>query len=661
MAMHWVGWLTIGAWVACGCGESGGSEPANDGEVAASSSTTSSTNLEGTATTSTATTTDGAGSGASTDQGSTSSSSTAAEGGAGGSGGAPSETDPDVSGAGGSGGTLGADVDEGADTPLPEGWREVNGVVNIVDELAAEEVEAYLTYSGQADVRPTLGYTTKLFFEQYVDEYDFLFLASDQRYDGGPAAAFQTVRRPYIPGTGIDEPFVDYTYEGYSRLRGAIGINNPGEGFLPPLFHETLHYWAVDFDPSFGFGSGLDYQDPSHWGYTSVHGQLGGFDETTLECATPAGQGPDECMPEDNGRFRYLLGSFAPNVNNKDYAPLELYLMGLIPLEEVPPVYLLLQDAEFVDFDDMTGQITIEASGISEILMDDIVARHGERELASAEERAFKSAFAIVSRQPVSDEMMDIVAVWAEVFGKRPREDYSWTSFEEKALGLATMDTTLGRRRTPDDPLPTEPMLGELAIDCDIYAQDCPEHMTCIGDLEPYCAAHGGVAEGDPCYATNDCLPGLTCIGSTEDDGFVCTPYCNLNDAAEKACSTLCPTGTVSLVDPESLEEGPAFCLPGYGPACDPLASDCPDGQACYGAFEPSCSVAGDVPVGSPCTVGGEACEPGATCLGFDDVGAYCVAFCDPDGLVADKACDTLCERGEVTAGESTVCAPPSE
>src|SRR5262249_26522351 len=143
-------------------------------------------------------------------------------------------------------------------------------------------------------------------------------------------------------------------YETTGRVRGVIGI--PYEpGAFPPLPHETLHYWAVDLDDRFGFGVGLDASSsyPSHWGYASINGILGGFDGSTLRCQTPAGAMPPNCTAQSGGRIRYVTGPFAPQSNSfrgVPFAPIELYLMGLVPKTDVPPSMTVLNAATIVDF-----------------------------------------------------------------------------------------------------------------------------------------------------------------------------------------------------------------------------------------------------------------------------------------------------------------------
>jgi hypothetical protein len=100
-----------------------------------------------------------------------------------------------------------------------------------------------------------------------------------------------------------------------------------------PSLHELMHRWGNYV---------LDVPEaPGHWGFSNVGGQLGGWADGTL-------------VDLRDGTFRAtsaLGGRFWPNSNGGNivpYAPLELYLMGLIPAGEVPPL-TFANDVAWVD------------------------------------------------------------------------------------------------------------------------------------------------------------------------------------------------------------------------------------------------------------------------------------------------------------------------
>ena len=234
----------------------------------------------------------------------------------------------------GEGGAAGAtEVDL---VPLPDGSREVDGIVNLVSADAAASLDAFLL--DQSPELETERHDTRdlvnLFLTYYEERYDFVFFFTDHDVPNVmEAGVTEVVTNEPVPG-GSDAIKISLAgYRTTGRLKSAIGIPYV-PNFLPPLGHEVLHYWANYLDASFGFGVGLNEDYGPHWGFTSVNGQLGGFDGSTLHCESPAGAMLSACDAASAGRYRYTAAAFGPNANEfkaTPYSPLELYLMGLVP------------------------------------------------------------------------------------------------------------------------------------------------------------------------------------------------------------------------------------------------------------------------------------------------------------------------------------------
>jgi hypothetical protein len=324
----------------------------------------------------------------------------------------------------------------------------LGGIVNLIDADAAQDLDDFLLEKPMANLTRPLN----LFLTYYEERYDFVFLFSENDFPGiGAAGAFVPINSPARVGTGAVSEILEPGIRTNGRVKGAIGVQYRSL----PFAHEIAHYSAVLFDKSFGFGVGKGYSDQGHWGFAGVHGILGGFDPKTLSCQTPPGAAPKDCEPEANGRYRYVVGAFGPSGNVVPYAPLELYLMGLGTLDEVPTEIPLLQDAEEVkgSLDASTRTEVVEAAGMSTIAMSDITARYGVVTPLPANERHFTSAFVIVSATPVSGQVFADISVYAAVFGDRGTR-VNITSFVDTNGGRATIDTLLGPRRAVNDPPP---------------------------------------------------------------------------------------------------------------------------------------------------------------------------------------------------------------
>lgn len=185
--------------------------------------------------------------------------------------------------------------------------------------------------------------------------------------------------------------------------------------------------------------------------------------------------------------------------------------------------------------------------------------------------------------------------------------------------------------------------------ECDPGAQDCPADQKCTPFArEPGCcvdsthcvADAGDKLEGEPCTRerdSDDCAKGLFCLTATS------------GGSGDGTCVGLCdplaadPCGAGACVQ---FNDG---VLPLCRPPCDPLAPDCPEGQACYGVLTEQAFVClgGSYPedggdIGDPCdTVSG--CRAGLLCAPQPELAA----------CAADLCCTPVCPIG------ATTCPPP--
>lgn len=335
--------------------------------------------------------------------------------GAGGSGGAGGQ-----GGNGGNGGSGG-----GGGTELPTVRVYSPRLAGIVDADVADSVREKLRQNPEADLIHAL----ELFYDVFPDEFDFVFFFTE--VEGSSASGIHTpMNRPAIPGTGIDSAYSNPRSPS-STLRSAISLRLGSNG---PTLHEVLHYWAVNLSTDLGF-----YR--SHWQYAGVNGQLGGFDPDTLYCQTPAGTRPP-CTPEGDGTTIYVVDHFGGIANGGDsvpYAPLELYLMGLIPSEEVPPTPIFV---DVVEDELVEGIRIIRAQELRIVEIEDIIAEHGARTLKTEDERAFRAAFVLVTEEEPTTAQIEMADKWVAMFGCHDPERWLYC-FEEATDGLATMDVIL--------------------------------------------------------------------------------------------------------------------------------------------------------------------------------------------------------------------------
>ncbi|MCA9716807.1 MAG: hypothetical protein KC468_19195, partial [Myxococcales bacterium] len=183
-------------------------------------------------------------------------------------------------------------------------------------------------------------------------------------------------------------------------------------------------------------------------------------------------------------------------------------------------------------------------------------------------------------------------------------------------------------------------------IDCDIFAQDCPEGQKCAAydsDMDGawdsvQCVDAGDGQLEDPCTAE----PGLTGVDSC-DLGYMCW---NLDEEGVGVCEALCtgtpenpmcPPGSQCVICQDCVFP---ICLGG----CDPLLQDCIGDEVCIGdpngeGFLCVLDASGDMaPEGTPCEFA-NVCNAGTMCVSPafypnpDCQGSLgcCAPFCDLD------------------------------
>ena len=272
------------------------------------------------------------------------------------------------------------------------------------------------------------------FFE---DDFDFVFVINNTEKDfSKPGNGITFALRTYpesglgllttfpdgLPYVKLDTPLEEET----SRLMTMIHFAHKEAIRKGPALHEMMHRWG-----NFVLPGPREYA--MHWGFSDVGGQLGGF--TDLE------------LLEDgtfHGFNRYRQDAcFSPNTpsaewdtrNSIPYAPLELYLMGLIGIEEVPPQITVLENAWFVDDANCVVAGTKKVYETAEILQS---ARVPGVEDA---QKHFKILTLVVTPAPLTEEEWDAVVqqlLWFEM--QADDNDSSVYNFYEATGGRGSVE-----------------------------------------------------------------------------------------------------------------------------------------------------------------------------------------------------------------------------
>ena len=288
----------------------------------------------------------------------------------------------------------------------------------------------------------------KTFYKNYQDVFDVLFVISNvprQKFVDGEVGYYgvMAVVRNDELGTGVEIFDHGGWFYSQSTLRGVMHL--PAKDLLGggPSLHEFMHLWVLDREV-------IPTVIEGHWGFSSVNGQLGGFDINKL-------------VELDDGK--YSAGLFGINANfgnSLPYAPLELYLAGWISADEVPDTWVA-EDGEFQFVANPDNHVVkkqqtgpegspiFKATHVSTWSIEQIIGVLGER-VPSFEDsqKAFRVAAVLVGSEefPVTQNDIEFVRVQVELFSRK-------ASLRE-SLGLNTYnfwDATGGRASIEADGL----------------------------------------------------------------------------------------------------------------------------------------------------------------------------------------------------------------
>ena len=269
------------------------------------------------------------------------------------------------------------------------------------------------------------------FYEHFDDEFDFLmFVPNFPPGRGSGAAAYvPIVNRVEGIGQSIG---TRRSWSSARRLQGVVdfggySIYHDREWTIlveGPVTHELMHRWANFIIPPYG-----------HWQFSSANGVLGGFDIANLV---------------HHGGGRYTAGNFslagvADNV--VPYSPIELYLAGFIPPQEVPDLWVA-EDGEWLRDEEGrivradNGHMIFTASRVKTYTIDDVIAKHGPRiPDASQAQKEFRAAVVLLTdrNHPATREILETLSDDVAWFSHAGEDESRRYNFYEATGGRGTI------------------------------------------------------------------------------------------------------------------------------------------------------------------------------------------------------------------------------
>jgi hypothetical protein len=210
--------------------------------------------------------------------------------------------------------------------------------------------------------------------------------------------------------------------------------------------HEVAHTWGASLGADLGLLENTS-GGHVHWNALSdIGGQLGAYYFS----------GNRVGHFSDNGDESWR---FIPNSENEPYAPLELYAMGLIPPEEVPPVHILARP-------DLADPDRVTATLARTVAIEEIMAREGgARQPSSADtQKDFRLAYIVVQDRAFDQASYAYFSLlsYALMSLGAPEAVDNYAPFFWATGGRATLDSRLPVDvpepiRLPGQPVASEP------------------------------------------------------------------------------------------------------------------------------------------------------------------------------------------------------------
>ena len=302
-----------------------------------------------------------------------------------------------------------------------------DNVANLL--MAADEYDHWILNDDfQKTNKPSI-LTSKL-YEYFQDDFDMIMFITNEQD-----------RPQTIPYYGINSSIANSVKGiGKSIFSWASYYGSAGKLFsvmyLPylnaikygPTLHEFCHCWANYAIPTVVSG---------HWGICggNTKGQLGGFKQSTLQTNV------------DGIANKYCVESFGVNANGGNSVPyneMELYLMGMLPIDSVHEfdAFPEVDSETFQYYDEQHTRISFIADKRIHYTQASLIEKLGNREPDyTTSQKEFKALFVVLSKQPLTSDEWNAYEDGINWFCKTSDDGISWLyNFWEATRGIGSID-----------------------------------------------------------------------------------------------------------------------------------------------------------------------------------------------------------------------------
>ena len=301
------------------------------------------------------------------------------------------------------------------------------------------------------DMYPFCLQLSKLFKDDF-DAYVFVRnLDGSETNLGGYASCMSN----QIKGIGMPI-YTDNGFASKTRWRGYIMLTGLRFLFQGPLLHEICHLYggAPDLGQVNVDAEGNECSTGSHWGISDVHGFLGGFDISSLSISDNHYQATCWLAQFFNDDFN---GFPMEGVSTWHFPPLELYLMGLASIDEVPDVHIY-NGISNTNANQIYKDGTFSAEEVITYTQADLLEKWGERVPNYADSpKEFAFLNVILTDVPLTDEQWEYVQgdIKKQELQDKTGEDFPINFWEATGgrgtIKMSDIDQSLYNNITPNE------------------------------------------------------------------------------------------------------------------------------------------------------------------------------------------------------------------
>ncbi len=233
---------------------------------------------------------------------------------------------------------------------------------------------------------------TKCLYKYFKDDFDCIMLITKEE-KCPPTIGYYGINRTIsneVQGIGISTYNSASYFGSEGKLMSLMYLPYVDAIKWGPTLHEFCHCWA-----NFAIPSVVD----GHWGICggNTKGQLGGFEQSTLQTNV------------DGNANKYSVGSFGTNANGGNGVPyneMELYLMGMLPIDSVQEfdAFLDVPTTSFMTDPKDESRIVFTAGERIHYTQQRIIDSLGVRVPNYKDsQKSFRTLFVILSKAPLTE------------------------------------------------------------------------------------------------------------------------------------------------------------------------------------------------------------------------------------------------------------------